>query len=465
VTKVAAIFPFEAEVYRQAGADVVFVGHPLLDIVKPALPPQEARRLFGVEEGKPVVLLMPGSRRQEIDRLLPVMLAAMEEVTADLPECRFFLPVASTISREILQNIIDNYKIDVHLVTGNTYDLMNIADVAVAASGTATLEAAIMGLPTVIVYKMAAFTYMLGKLLVKIPDIGLPNIVAGRRIVPELIQGEANAANIARETRTILTDPAARERIIADLAVVKQKLEKAAPLAEWPTSYLKWPRRSWRKGMNLYIRLLKYIKPYLLQVGVALVCTVLAAAANLYVPWIIKDVIDDVLTAKDMVMLNFIAAGIIMVFLLRGIFFYGQTYLMAFVGQRVIIDIREALYRHLQRLSLSYFESRRTGALMSYITNDVAALQAALVESVLELLTESVILIGSMAPCSLSTGAFPADLRHHAARLPGYQHFRPQTPPGRDGYAGARRRHHLRPPGNGVGGAGHQVFRSRGLRN
>jgi len=224
VTKVAAIFPFEAEVYRQAGADVVFVGHPLLDIVKPALPPQEARRLFGVEEGKPVVLLMPGSRRQEIDRLLPVMLAAMEEVTADLPECRFFLPVASTISREILQNIIDNYKIDVHLVTGNTYDLMNIADVAVAASGTATLEAAIMGLPTVIVYKMAAFTYMLGKLLVKIPDIGLPNIVAGRRIVPELIQGEANAANIARETRTILTDPAARERIIADLAVVKQKL-------------------------------------------------------------------------------------------------------------------------------------------------------------------------------------------------------------------------------------------------
>jgi len=149
--------------------------------------------------------------------------------------------------------------------------------------------------------------------------------------------------------------------------------------------------------MNLYIRLLKYIKPYLLQVGVALVCTVLAAAANLYVPWIIKDVIDDVLTAKDMVMLNFIAAGIIMVFLLRGIFFYGQTYLMAFVGQRVIIDIREALYRHLQRLSLSYFESRRTGAIMSYITNDVAALQAALVESVLELLTESVILIGSMA--------------------------------------------------------------------
>jgi subfamily B ATP-binding cassette protein MsbA len=149
--------------------------------------------------------------------------------------------------------------------------------------------------------------------------------------------------------------------------------------------------------MNLYLRLLKYVRPYLFQVAVALVCTALAAAGNLYVPWIIKGVIDDVLTAKDMEMLNWIAVGIIVVFLLRGIFFYGQTYLMAFVGQRVIIDIREALYRHLQRLSLTYFESRRTGTIMSYITNDVAALQTALVESVVELFTESVVLVGSIA--------------------------------------------------------------------
>ncbi|MDR7866224.1 MAG: ABC transporter ATP-binding protein [Sporomusaceae bacterium] len=149
--------------------------------------------------------------------------------------------------------------------------------------------------------------------------------------------------------------------------------------------------------MNLYLRLLKYVRPYMFRVVVAVICIIMAAAANLYVPWIIKDVIDDVLTAKDMAMLNIIAGGIIAVFLLRGVFFYGQTYLMAFVGQRVIIDIREALYRHLQRLSLSYFETRRTGAIMSYITNDVAALQSALVESVIEMLTESVVLVGSMA--------------------------------------------------------------------
>jgi subfamily B ATP-binding cassette protein MsbA len=148
--------------------------------------------------------------------------------------------------------------------------------------------------------------------------------------------------------------------------------------------------------MSLYLRLLKYVKPYSFRIGIALICIIMAAAANLYVPWIIKDVIDDVLAAKDMVMLNIIAAGIIVVFLLRGVFFYGQTYLMAYVGQRVIIDIREALYRHLQRLSLSYFESRRTGTIMSYITNDVAALQTALLESVIELVTESVVLIGSM---------------------------------------------------------------------
>ncbi len=224
VTKVAAIFPFEADVYRQAGADVVFVGHPLLDIVKPSLPRDEAYRLFGADPARPVVLLMPGSRRQEIDKLLPVMLAAMEKVVQNVPDCQIFLPVASTISREILQNIIDGYNIKVRLTAGNTYDLMNIGTVAVAASGTATLEAAIMGLPTVIVYKVAPLTYQLGKMLIKIPHIGLPNIVAGRRIVPELLQGEANATNIARETLPIVTDPAVRDRIAADLADVRRKL-------------------------------------------------------------------------------------------------------------------------------------------------------------------------------------------------------------------------------------------------
>ena len=149
--------------------------------------------------------------------------------------------------------------------------------------------------------------------------------------------------------------------------------------------------------MSLYLRILKYVKPYIFRVIVAVICTILATAANLYVPWIIKDVIDDVLTARNMKLLNLIAIGIVVVFLLRGIFFFGQTYLMSYVGQKVIIDIREALYRHIQRLSLSYFESRRTGAIMSYITNDVNALQNAMAQSVLDVVTEGAVLIGSIA--------------------------------------------------------------------
>lgn len=148
--------------------------------------------------------------------------------------------------------------------------------------------------------------------------------------------------------------------------------------------------------MNTYKRLLYYMKPYLSRLGVAIVCIIFAAAANLYVPWVLKDVIDEVLAQKNMMMLNTIAIGIVVVFFLRGIFFYGQTYLMSYIAQRVIIDIREALYRHLQRLSLSYYEKRKTGTIMSYITNDVAALQAALVDSMVEMVTEGAILIGSL---------------------------------------------------------------------
>lgn len=148
--------------------------------------------------------------------------------------------------------------------------------------------------------------------------------------------------------------------------------------------------------MTIYLRLLKYIKPYLQRMVVAIFCIILAASANLYVPWILRDIIDEVLTTKNMSMLNTIASGIVVVFFLRGIFFYGQTYLMSYIGQKVIIDIREAVYRHLQRLSLSYYEKRQTGQLMSYITNDVAAVQSALVESMIELVTEGMTLIGSL---------------------------------------------------------------------
>ena len=148
--------------------------------------------------------------------------------------------------------------------------------------------------------------------------------------------------------------------------------------------------------MTNYKRLLLFIKPYMSRLGVAVFCIIMAAAANLYVPWIIKDIIDTVLANRDMAMLNTIAVGIVVVFFLRGIFYYGQTYLVSYIAQKIIIDIRQVLYVKFQRLQLAYYEKRQTGTIMSYITNDVAALQAALVDSLIEMVTEGAILIGSI---------------------------------------------------------------------
>ena len=148
--------------------------------------------------------------------------------------------------------------------------------------------------------------------------------------------------------------------------------------------------------MTNYKRLLLYIKPYLKRLGLAIICIIMAAAANLYVPWIIKDIIDQVLADKNMMLLNVIAVGIVVVFFLRGLFYYGQAYLVSFIGQRVIIDVREVIFRKFQRMPLAYYDQRQTGEIMSYITNDVAALQNALVDSLIELVTEGSILIGSL---------------------------------------------------------------------
>ena len=149
--------------------------------------------------------------------------------------------------------------------------------------------------------------------------------------------------------------------------------------------------------MKNYMRLLAYIKPYTRRLALAVVCIIMAAAANLYLPWIIKDMIDDVLMSKDMVMLNLIATGILVVMFTRGVFYYGQSYLVSYVGQRVIIDVRSVLFRKFQRMPLSYYDKQQTGTVMSYITNDVAVMQSAIVDNLIELVTESSILIGSLA--------------------------------------------------------------------
>ena len=148
--------------------------------------------------------------------------------------------------------------------------------------------------------------------------------------------------------------------------------------------------------MTLYLRILSYINPYMHRLIFAMFCTIMAAAGNLYIPWIIKDMIDEVLADKNGTMLNWIAASIIAIFVVRGLFWYGQNYLMSYVGQSVIIDIRAAVFKKLQRLSVSFYDKNKTGTIMSYVTNDVNALQSAMVENTIEMITEGFILIGSV---------------------------------------------------------------------
>lgn len=148
--------------------------------------------------------------------------------------------------------------------------------------------------------------------------------------------------------------------------------------------------------MNLYLRALLYVKPYLFRAMCAGLCTIIAAGGTAYLPWVIKDMVDQVLRDKNTEMLNYIALSIVVIFVIRGIAFYGQSYLMSYVGQRVIIDIRRAVFTKLQRLSMSFYDKNKTGTIMSYVTNDVSALQGALVDNVVEMITESVILIASI---------------------------------------------------------------------
>lgn len=148
--------------------------------------------------------------------------------------------------------------------------------------------------------------------------------------------------------------------------------------------------------MKNYRRLLMYIKPYLGRLGLAVICIIIAGGANLYLPWIIKDMIDKVLAEKDMAMLNVISVSIVVVFAIRGFFYYWQSYLVSYIGQRVVVDVREVMFRKFQRMPMAYFDKHQTGETMSYVTNDVAAIQSALVDNLIEFFTEAVILVGSI---------------------------------------------------------------------
>jgi lipid-A-disaccharide synthase len=225
VDRVAVILPFEKEFYSKHGLEVDYVGHPLLDLPPPSKDEGEIRTELGIgSEREPIIALLPGSRAEEISRLMPVMIGAAEIISRSFPRLCCIVVLAPSVGEDRVKSYFESVPIDIRVGRSDTRELLKIADVALIASGTATLEAAITGTPMVIAYRVSSLTYMAGRFLAKVPYIGLVNLVAGRAIVPELIQGEATGDRLVEECLAILEDGRIRKNMKRDLQVVREQL-------------------------------------------------------------------------------------------------------------------------------------------------------------------------------------------------------------------------------------------------
>jgi len=242
VSKMLVIFPFEEETYRKAGVDVSFVGHPLLDTIQPTKGKEEVCRKYGLDPDSPIIGLMPGSRKQEIERLLSVMLEASRRI-AENRKVQFVLPLAGNIPMSYIRERMTEFEKDrlnrtklsknqkeeafpfpILVVRDEDYNIRKTMTLALVASGTATLENACLGIPMIIIYKVSLFSYLLARLLIRIPIIGLANIVAGKRVVPEFIQRKARPETIAKVVCDWLSNPALMQDIKKELERVKERL-------------------------------------------------------------------------------------------------------------------------------------------------------------------------------------------------------------------------------------------------
>jgi lipid-A-disaccharide synthase len=226
VSRMAVIFPFEVQFYEKFGLDARFVGHPLLDQEIRLVGRDAALKEFGLAERRPIIGLLPGSRQNEIKRLFEPMLAAARRIREQFPAAQFIVPLAQGISREEMQGRADRAGLPVRIVTGSFYQALDVCDLVLVASGTATLQTALMQKPMIILYRVSLLTYIVGRLLIRIPWIGLANIVAGRPVVPELIQHEVTPERIAREACGMLSDPERLQRMQAELGTIKASLGK-----------------------------------------------------------------------------------------------------------------------------------------------------------------------------------------------------------------------------------------------
>jgi lipid-A-disaccharide synthase len=224
IDMMAVIFPFETTYYDAENVPVRYVGHPSVDKVHPQRNRLEDMAIFNLDESNPVIGLLPGSRANEINRLLPIMLAAAEILQARIPGIQFMLPQADSISDELFESYMCQSLVKITVIKNQPYDVIQCCDVVMTTSGTATIEIALLTVPMVITYKLAALTYWLGRWLVNTPFIGLPNIILGKGFIKELIQHEATSENLAEEIERILTDKFYADQMRDNLNQVKQQL-------------------------------------------------------------------------------------------------------------------------------------------------------------------------------------------------------------------------------------------------
>ncbi len=224
-----AIFPHELKPYEEAGAKISFLGNPLIDTVNTTMTAEEARSFFGITEHERPVVLLPGSREQEIRRIFPAILGAAVLLKKYRPRTKFYLPVADNIDEKLLEEYIKISGAEVALTSENRYDLFQVADFAIATSGTVIMEAALLNLPSVVLYKMSAFNFFIAKLFVHIDYFSLPNLILQKRTLTELLQDDVEPQRIFEAAKNLYAGESIREGILSDLSRLKDILgEKGA---------------------------------------------------------------------------------------------------------------------------------------------------------------------------------------------------------------------------------------------
>jgi len=224
VRKMIVFFKFEEEFYRKHGVDTSYVGHPLLEIAKASSDKKTFLTQYNLSVNKTTAALLPGSRKSEITNILPVMLESCKLIRRNFPDIQFVIAKSAQVDSDVYQRVIDKAGQDVLIVEGKTYDCLNAADFALVCSGSATLETAILGIPFAIIYKMNFLNYFLYRPQVKLPYIGMVNIVAGEKIIPEFIQFQAKAEKIAEAALEILQNPSRKASLQQRLLQIKTLL-------------------------------------------------------------------------------------------------------------------------------------------------------------------------------------------------------------------------------------------------